>query len=166
MVLLLSPRARHSGKTFHTEAISLQGARLRKSHQGRNRNMKEKLLHTAESIQEIDAAGIHGVVAEMQHPGQWPDGATYEYPPPTDSQFSTLSQGGSSSVGDNNSAGVQLHRMSRASGVSGISGISAISGLGVGDSSISGGLSDEEGRGANAQLSDAGLSDVKLEILC
>lgn len=97
--------------------------------------MKEKLLHTADSLQEIDAAGIQGMDdAQSSWASLSTDGIIVEFPR-ADSQTS----------GNSGENGVQLHRMSRTSGISGlsgISGISAISGNGVSDGNSTAHTSD------------------------
>ena len=51
-------RKRNQWACYHTETISLQSACVRMTHNQQNYTMKEKLLLTAEGLQEID----HGVV--------------------------------------------------------------------------------------------------------
>jgi hypothetical protein len=94
--------------------------------------MKEKLLHTADSLQEIDTVGSSGVT----QPSRWsspvsPDGIFIEFPSyltESNSQPSTLS-------GSLAEHGVQLHHMSRASDFSSVSGVSAVSAVSGGGSS-------------------------------
>ena len=126
-------------KSVNSERLSLQGPKIRMTHLSKNKNMKEKLLHTAESFPDIDAATL-GISNE-------------ELAAMNDKEVthSTSSQGQLASPSKENGSTVQLAMPSRYSTASGLSGISAISGTEVGDSSFT-----------SAPACDSGLASVPL----
>ena len=132
---------------MNSERLSLQGPKIRMTHLSKNRNMKEKLLHTAESFHDMDPASF-GISNEEL--------ATID---DIHISHSTPSHRQLSSPGMENGNTIRLTMPSRYSTASGISGISAISGTEVGDSSFTSAPATDPG------LSSIPLSDSRLHII-
>ncbi|KAI0207822.1 Glycerophosphodiester phosphodiesterase domain-containing protein 5 [Lamellibrachia satsuma] len=65
-------RKRHQWVCYHPETISLQSACVRMTHKNQNYTMKEKLLLTAEGLQEIDHSCV-GVMSDLSSPDSTTD---------------------------------------------------------------------------------------------